>query len=299
MESTQQMRTAVVTELVHEPVQSEYSLPERPVVTIQPTSKWLPLNLSDLWSYRELFYFLTWRDVKVRYKQTLLGAAWAIIQPLFAMLVFTFFLGRLAGMASDGLPYPLFALAGLLPWMFFSNAVTNGSNSLIGNSNLITKVYFPRIIIPGAAVVAGLVDLAVAFIILAILMGYYHIGLGVEILILPLLVFATALLALAVGVWMSALNVKYRDIRYALPFAIQLWMFATPIVYPSSVVPSKWRWALAINPLAGLIEGYRAALFGLGVDWTMLLVSNSVTIALLAVAAWVFRRMEKDFADVL
>src|SRR5262245_40336398 len=234
----------------------EHLLPERPLVRITPGEDRSGLNLRELWAYRELLYFLTWRDVKVRYKQTLLGAAWAIIQPLFAMLIFTLFFGRLAGVPSDGIPYPLFAYAGLLPWTFFSNAVTSSGNSLVGSANLITKVYFPRMIIPGAAVAAGLIDLLVAFVILIVLMVYYQVGVTIHILMAPALVVLTTLLATGCGMWMSALNVKYRDIRYALPFAIQLWMFATPIIYPLSLIPSDYRWLLKLNPLSGIIEGY-------------------------------------------
>src|ERR1700686_5124718 len=215
-----------------------------PLIRIRPSKGWVALRLRDLWSYRELLYFLTWRDIKVRYKQTVLGASWAIIQPLFTMLLFTLFFGRLAGLPSDGIPYPIFAYAGLLPWTFFSNAVTNSGNSLVGSSNLITKVYFPRMIIPGAAVGAGLVDFAIAFVVLAALMIYYGIALTPSLLALPLLLALTALLALGVGMWTSALNVKYRDVRYALPFVIQLWMFASPIIYPASLMPQKWRWGL-------------------------------------------------------
>src|SRR5205085_10522467 len=214
---------------------------------IEPSRGWVSLKLNELWDYRELLYFLTWRDVKVRYKQTVLGAAWAIIQPLFTMLIFTLFFGRFAGVPSDGVPYPLFAYAGLLPWIFFSNAVTNSGNSLVGSANLITKVYFPRMIIPGAAVAAGLVDFAIAFGILIVLMIYYGIGFSWSLLMLPALVLLTALLALGVGMWMSALNVKYRDIRYALPFLIQLWMFASPIIYPLTIVPARWKWLLHLQ----------------------------------------------------
>jgi lipopolysaccharide transport system permease protein len=272
---------------------------EEPLFTIKPSSKWVALNLRDLWTYRELLCFLIWRDVKVRYKQTVLGALWAVIQPLFAMLVFTLFFGKLAGVPSDGVPYPLFAYAGLLPWTYFSNAVTSSGNSLVGNSNLITKVYFPRMIIPGAAVAAGLVDFAIAFALLAGLMIYYGVAVTWSIAMVPALVILTALLALGVGMWTSALNVKYRDVRYALPFLIQLWMFATPIIYPSSIVPAKWRWALALNPLVGIIEGYRASLFGREFDWVALGLSSLVTLALLVYSAYAFRRMEKSFADIV
>ena len=272
---------------------------EEPFFTIKPTNKWVALNLGDLWAYRELLYFLIWRDVKVRYKQTLLGASWAVIQPLFSMLVFTLFFGHLARVPSDGIPYPLFAYAGLLPWTYFSNAITNSGNSLVGSSNLITKVYFPRMIIPGAAVAAGLVDFAIAFVLLIGLMIYYGVAVTWSIAMLPALVILTALLSLGVGMCASALNVKYRDVRYALPFLIQLWMFATPIIYPSSIVPAKWRWALALNPLAGIIEGYRASLFGREMDWAALGLSSLVTLALLVYSAYAFRRMEKSFADVV
>ena len=239
------------------------------------------------------------RDIKVRYKQTALGAAWAIIQPLFTMLIFTLFFGRLAGMPSDGIPYPIFAYAGLLPWTFFSNAVTNSGNSLVGNSNLITKVYFPRMIIPISSVGSGLVDFAIAFILLIVLMFYYGIGLSINILMVPVLIILTSLLAIGVGMWMSALNVKYRDIRYALPFVIQLGMFATPIIYPSSLVPEKWRWLMAFNPLAGQIEGYRSAFFGKPFDWFALGISAVLTLAILFYSTLMFKRMEKNFADII
>ncbi|HYM00622.1 MAG TPA: ABC transporter permease [Blastocatellia bacterium] len=278
---------------------SPYVLPEKPVVSIRPAGKWAAINLSDLWAYRELLYFLTWRDVKVRYKQTLLGAAWAIMQPLLTMVIFTLFFGRLAGMPSDGIPYPLFAYAGLLPWTFFSNAITNSGNSLVGSANLITKVYFPRMIIPGAAVAAGLVDFAVAFGILVLLMLYYHVSVSWHLVVLPGLVALTAVLALGVGMWMSALNVKYRDIRYALPFIVQLWMFASPIIYPASLVPMKWRWVLAVNPLTGIIDGYRSALFGLPFKTASLFCAGSVTLVWFIYSAYTFRRMEKSFADIV
>ena len=275
------------------------SLLERPVIRIRPSRKWVALNLRDVWAYRELLYFLTWRDVKVRYKQTALGAAWAIIQPLFAMLIFALFFGRLAGLPSDGVPYPIFAFVGLLPWTFFANAVTNSGNSLVGSSNLITKVYFPRLIIPGAAVAAGLVDFAIAFVILGVLVPYYGIAMTWSALMLPLLVFLTALLALAVGMWTSAMNVKYRDVRHAMPFLIQLWFFATPIVYPTTIVPLKWRWVMALNPMSGIIDGYRASVFGSAFDLRALCISSGITLALLIYSAYAFRRMEKTFADIL
>jgi lipopolysaccharide transport system permease protein len=293
-------QTAVAAPLANLPnSKSGYQIPENPLVVIEPSRGWIPLNLQDLWQYRDLLYILTMRDIKVRYKQTLLGALWAIIQPLFTMLIFTLFFGRLAGMPSDDIPYPLFAYAGLLPWTFFSNAVTNSGNSLVGNANLITKIYFPRMIIPMSSVASGLLDFLIAFGLLIVLMFYYQVGLSINILMLPVLVVLTGLLAIGIGMWMSALNVKFRDIRYALPFLIQLGMFATPIIYPSSLVPDKWRWLFALNPLTGQIEAYRSAFFGKPFDWFALSVSAVLTLAILFYAAFTFRRMEKSFADII
>jgi len=275
------------------------NLPEKPLVSIRAGGRGAPIDLKSLWDYRELLYFLTWRDVKVRYKQTALGAAWAIIQPLFTMIIFTIFFGKLANMPSDGIPYPIFAYAALLPWTFFSNAITSSGNSLVGSAHLITKVYFPRMIIPGAAVAAGLIDLLVAFGILIVLMIYYGVGVTWNLLMLPALILLTTVLAVGVGMWTSALNVKYRDIRYALPFAIQLTMFATPIIYPLSLVPERWRWTLSLNPLTGIIEGYRAAFFGRPFNWPALAISSTITFALLIYAAYHFKRMERTFADIV
>jgi lipopolysaccharide transport system permease protein len=274
-------------------------LPEQPLVVIEPSRGGNPISLGDLWHYRDLFYILTLRDIKVRYKQTLLGAAWAIIQPLFTMIIFSLFFGRLAGMPSDGVPYPLFAFAGLLPWTFFSNAVTNSGNSLVGSANLITKVYFPRMIIPMAAVASGLLDFVIAFGMLVVLMVWYGVVPSVNILLVPVLVVMTSLLAIGCGMWMSALNVKYRDIRYALPFLIQLGLFVTPIIYPLSMVPEKWHWLLILNPLTGQIEAYRAAFFGKPFDWIALGVSAVITFAILLFAAYNFKKMERSFADVV
>jgi lipopolysaccharide transport system permease protein len=277
------------------------SLPDEPLVTIQPGKSWVAVNVRDLWAYRELLYFLAWRDVKVRYKQTALGVAWALLQPLLTMLISTLIFGRLGGFGArtGGIPYPIFAYAGLLPWTFFANAITTSGNSLVGSANLITKVYFPRMIIPGAAVAAGLVDFFIAFVLLIGLMLYYHVGLTWNLLLFPLLVFFTALLATGVGMWLSALNVKYRDVRFALPFLVQLWMFLSPVFYPANVLPDKYRWAFALNPLTGIIEAYRSSLFGRPIDWTGLGVSAFITIAILVYGAYSFRRMEKTFADIV
>ncbi len=272
-------------------------------LVIEPKRSWTALNIGDLWSYRELLYFLTWRDVKVRYKQTALGAAWAIMQPLFNMLLFTFLFGKLAKMPSDNIPYPLFAFAGLLPWIFFSNAISSSGNSLVGNTHLITKTYFPRMIIPAASVLAGLVDFAFAFAVMIVLLVWYQVPLGFDLLMLPALVLLTSLLALGIGTWLSALNVKYRDIRYVIPFLIQFWMFATPVIYPASLVPQHLRLIFALNPMTGIIEGYRVALLG-GVNgarfnWVALGPSAAITLAILIYAAYDFRRMEKTFADII
>lgn len=270
-----------------------------PLVVIQPTGNWRLVSLKDLWAYRELLFFLTWRDVKVRYKQTALGAAWAILQPLFMMIIFTIFFGRLAGVDSVGIPYPLFAFAGLVPWTFFSNAITASGNSLVGSANLITKVYFPRLIVPAAAMLAGLVDFALAFLLFIVLMIYYGVTPTVQVLFLPVLILMTALFALGVGTWMAALNVKYRDVRFALPFLIQLWLFVSSVILPSSALGPKWRWVLMFNPMSGIIEGYRSALFGLPFDWRALGVAAAITIVVLVYSIYSFARVERSFADII
>ena len=274
-------------------------LPDEPLVVIEPNNGWSALDLRDLWAFRELLYFLTWRDVKVRYKQTELGVAWAIIQPLFTMLIFTLFFGRLAGVPSDNVPYPIFAFTGLLAWTFFSNAITSSGNSLVGSAHLITKVYFPRMIIPGAAVAAGLVDFAIAFVILVLLMIYYGVGITLNILMFPVMVLLTTLLALGTGMWLSALNVKYRDVRFALPFMVQLWMYLSPVIYPASFLPVKLRSLLLLNPMTGIIEGFRSALLGRPFNWIALAVSTVITLILLIYSSYSFRRMEKSFADIV
>ena len=275
------------------------NLPDVPLVIIEANRSWSGVKLKDLWAFRDLLYFLTWRDVKVRYRQTALGVAWAIIQPLFTMIIFTVFFGRLAGVPSDKVPYPLFAYAGLLPWTFFANAISNSGNSLVGSANLVTKVYFPRMIIPAAAIAAGLVDLAISFIVLVLLMIYYRVQVTWGFLMFPIVVVLTALLALGVGMWLSALNVKYRDVRFALPFIVQLWLFVSPVIYPASFLPARFRWLLYLNPMTGIIESYRASLFGLPFDWSALAVSAAITFALLLYSSYAFHRMEKNFADII
>jgi lipopolysaccharide transport system permease protein len=257
------------------------------------------LNLGELWHYRELLYFLTLRDIKVRYKQTLMGVAWVIIQPLTTVLIFTLVFNRFVRLGAGSLPYPLFALSGLLLWLFFANAVTNSTHSLVSNANLITKVYFPRMFIPAASVAAGLVDLAVAFLLLIGLCFYYGVTLTLNILLLPLFVSLMALLALGVGLIAAAVTVKYRDLRHALPFIIQLWMFASPVIYPTSIVPEQWKWLVTINPVAGIIEGFRASLTGRHFDWVHAFISAVITLAVLVCSVYIFRRFEDTFADVV
>ena len=273
---------------------------DRPThITIRPRRGWQAPDFRELWAHRDLLAFLTWRDIKVRYQQTVLGVAWAVIQPLFTMIIFTVMFGRFAKMPSDGIPYPIFAFAGLLPWTFLANAVTNTGNSLVGSSQLIGKVYFPRMLIPGATVCAGIVDFLIAFGVLGALMVYYRVPLSPSMLMFPVLTLLTAFLALGVGLWMSALNVKYRDIRYALPFLIQLWFFVSPIIYPASILPPRWHWAMALNPMTGIIEGFRSALFARAFDWGAIATSAIVTGVILTYALYYFNRMERDFADVI
>jgi lipopolysaccharide transport system permease protein len=276
-----------------------YSLPDAPLVTIKPSKAWSPLNLRELWAYRELLYFLVWRDLKVRYKQTLLGGLWAIMQPLIMMLIFTFFFGKLAQIPTEGIPTALFYYTGLSIWSFFANAVSNGANSLMGNTNLITKIYFPRLIIPSAAVLACVIDFAIASVLLIPLLIYYDFGMTWRMLLLIPLSILTTTLALGMGVLFSALNAKYRDVRHALPFVLQVWMFLSPVIYPSSLVPHQWRWALILNPLTGVIESYRSALFGHAINWWALAYSVGFALFLLSLSAYTFRRMERSFAEVI
>jgi lipopolysaccharide transport system permease protein len=276
------------------------SLSVSSVAHIEPPSAWPALGLRELWEYRELLYFLTWRDIKVRYKQTALGAAWAIIQPFFLMVVFSLFFGRLAGVPSDGVPYPVFSFCGLLPWQLFAHSLTQSSNSLVGSQNLITKVYFPRLVVPISAVLAGLVDFAIAFVILIGMLLFYGIVPGWQALALPGLVLLAVMTALAVGLWLSALNVQYRDVRYTINFLVQFWLFATPVAYPSSIVPEKWRAIYGLNPMVGVVDGFRWALLGRpqspGIS---LLISSIVVVVLIVGGLYYFRRLEQQFADIV
>ncbi len=271
-----------------------------PSVVIRPAQGWAPLRLSAVWEYRELLYFLVWRDIKVRYKQTVAGAAWAILQPLLTMALFSVVLGRLVGMPTDGVPYPIFAYTALLPWQLFSHVLGASVGSLVASQGLITKVYFPRLVIPLATVLADLADFAVAFLVLLGMMVYYRIIPGVAVAFLPVLILLALGTALAVGLWLSVLNVHYRDIGQATPFLTQLWLFATPVVYPASLVPESWRWVLGLNPMTGVVEGFRWSLLGTG-QAPGLLVGLSAVVAGLTLtgALYYFRRLEANLADVI
>jgi lipopolysaccharide transport system permease protein len=255
--------------------------------------------LHDVWEYRDLLFFLTWRDIAVRYKQTALGASWAILQPVFTMIVFTVFFGHLAKIPSDGIPYPVFSFCALLPWTYFAYSLGESSNSLVGNANLISKVYFPRLVIPMAATLAGLVDFGIAFVVLLGMMAYFHIVPTLAILLLPAFLLLAVATALGVGLWFSALNVRYRDVKYTIPFLTQIWLFATPIAYPASLLHGVWRTLYGLNPMVGVVEGFRWALLGAAPPGPMLLVSVGVVVIILAGGLVYFRRMEQTFADIV
>jgi len=273
---------------------------DAPMILIKPSRGWVSLNFRELWEYRELLYFLIWRDIKVRYKQTALGAAWAIIQPFCTMVVFSLFFGRLAKIPSDGVPYPIFSYTVLVPWTFFANALTQSSNSLVGNRQLITKVYFPRLVVPISSALSGTVDFALAFIVLLGMMFYYGIMPTAIILILPLFWLLALLTSLGVGLWFSALNVEFRDVRFVVPFIIQFWLFSTPIAYPSSLLQEPWRTLYGVNPMVGVVEGFRWALLRTDTaPGPIIAVSALVALALLVGGGVYFRRMEKTFADIV
>ncbi len=271
-----------------------------PTLRIAPSKGWVPLKLRELWEYRELLYFLIWRDIKVRYKQTALGATWAIIQPFFTMVVFSLFFGRLAGVPSDGIPYPIFSFTALVPWTFFANGLSQSSNSLVGSGTLITKVYFPRLIIPLASVFSGIVDFLLAFVVLIAMILYYGMAPTLNVLWLPMFLLLALVTSLGVGLWLSALNVKYRDVRYIVPFITQFWLFVTPIAYPSSLLHQPWRTIYGLNPMVGVVEGFRWALLGTNTaPGPIIAVSAAAAIVILITGAFYFRRMEKTFADIV
>lgn len=273
---------------------------EIPVFVIRATTGWRFLDLRELWAYRELLYFFVWGDLKVRYKQTVIGAAWAIVQPFFIMIVFSLFFGRLARISSDGLPYPIFYYSALLPWMYFANALGQVTNTMVEHQGVITKVYFPRLILPFSAVLSGLVDFGIAFTLLVGMMLYYGIVPSWHALLVPGVLLLAVLTALGVGLWLSALNALYRDVRYAVPFFVQFWMFASPVAYPSSLVPNQWRWLYGLNPMAGVIEGFRWALMGQGRPPDVLFAVSIAAVLFLIVGGIVyFRKIEGTIADVV
>lgn len=284
--------------------ETEFNVPasnsDVPVLRIEPSHGWVSLRLNNLWEYRELLYFLIWRDIKVRYKQTALGASWAIIQPVFTMVIFSLFFGRLAKMPSDNIPYPIFSYTALVPWTFFAHGLSHASNSLVSSANLIKKIFFPRLIIPIATVASGIVDFALAFAVLLLMMVYYGIAPTANVLWLPLFLVLALVTSLGVGLWLSALNVQFRDVRFILPFITQVWLFATPVAYPSSLLDEPWRTIYGLNPMVGVVEGFRWAL--LGVDTApglIVLVSSLAALVILVSGAFYFRRMEKTFADTV
>ena len=270
-----------------------------PIITIRPMNGWVPIDLREIWEYRELLQTFVIRDIRVRYKQTALGAAWAVIQPLFMMVVFTIFFGRLAKIPSEGIPYPIFSYAALLPWTLFAEGLSRSTSSMVSNSGIMTKVYFPRLVLPIAGVISPLVDFSIAFVILLGMMIYYGYVPTVNILWLPVFILFAIVTALGVGLWLSALNVQYRDFQYTVPFIIQLWLFASPVVYPSSLLPEPYRMIYGLNPMAGVIEGFRWALLGTSPPSSLMLVSILVVALILVSGAFYFRRMEKIFADVV
>jgi lipopolysaccharide transport system permease protein len=282
-----------------ESADQQVSPPSKPLIKIRASKRWTPLDLRETWAHRELLYFLVWRDLKVRYKQTLLGVSWVILQPILMTLVFAVFLGKIARVPSGNVPYVLFLYSGLLPWTFFTNAVATSSHSLIASAQMITKVYFPRSLVPLAAVLVRLSDFLVASLILFVLMVYYGRAFTSAMLLVPFLVLHLTLLALSLGLLFAALNVKYRDIGTVLPVLLQLWLFASPVVYPTTFVPANWKWLYELNPVSGIISGFRAALLGADFDWRALLISLGITLVLLVYSTFVFKRMEDEFADVV
>ena len=279
---------------------NETTLENAPIIRIEPSHGWVSLKLDELWAYRELLYFLAWRDIKIRYKQTILGASWAIIQPFFTMVVFSIFFGRLAGIPSDGVPYTIFSFAALVPWTFFANSLNQSSNSLVNSAQLIQKVYFPRLALPIATVFSGIIDFLLAFLVLLAMMLYYGLVPTINALWIPAFVFLALVTSLGVSLWLSAMNVRFRDIRYTVPFLTQFWMFSTPIAYPSSLLSEPWRTLYGLNPMVGVVEGFRWGLLGTDTaPGTIIIVSSLMALAILVGGTFYFRRVERIFADIV
>jgi lipopolysaccharide transport system permease protein len=273
---------------------------EPPVLHISPPQGWWEVDFRELWQFRELIYFFIWREIKIRYKQTAIGAAWAILQPALAMIVFALFFGKLAHMPTEGLPILVFYYAALLPWMYFANSLTNATNAMVSNQAMITKVYFPRLALPLSVVLSGLLDFAIGCLLLVPLLAFYHIRPGLPLLWFPIFLFLTVLMAVGAGLWLSAMNAMYRDVRYVVPFLIQLWLFGSPVAYASSIVPAKWRWLYGLNPMAGVLEGFRWSLTGHGdAPGRLLIVSVAIMLAVLATGLFYFQKMESTIADVV
>lgn len=275
--------------------------PAPPVLSITPPGRWWAIPFAELWENRELVYFFVWREIKIRYKQTAIGAAWAVLQPFLSMLIFTLFFGRLAHLPSEGLPYPIFYYSALLPWMYFSNSLQNATNVIVQNQSMITKVYFPRLALPLASVLSGLVDFAIGFLMFVVLMIYYHVRPGIPLLFFPFFLLLVVLAAAGMGLWLGAMNALYRDVRYVVPFLVQFWLFASPVAYPASLVPAKWRWLYGLNPMAGVIEGFRWSLSGRGgaPPTRLILPSVLIVVAVLVSGLFYFQKMEATIADVV
>lgn len=269
-------------------------------IIIEPESGFVPIDLREIWRFRELLYFLAWRDIKVRYKQTAIGVIWAVLQPVLTMLVFTVLFGRLANIPSDGVPYPIFVYIGLLPWQYFAAGLGQSTTSVVGGGAMVNKIYFPRLIMPASTAVAALLDLFISSVVLALMMVYYGVVPSASILLVPVLIFITIINAIGFGLWLSALNVKYRDIQYAIPFLLQIWMFVTPVIYPSSLVGEKYKWLLMLNPMGGVIESFRPAVLGhMGIPWGSLTISTAIGFAVFIGGAYYFRSVERFFSDVI
>ena len=269
-------------------------------MVIEPPSGWMPVNLKEVWAYRELLGILAWRDVSVRYKQTVAGIGWAIIQPVMTMIIFTIIFGRFAKLPTDGIPYPLFSFCALLPWNYFSQSLSGSSDSLVGASNLITKVYFPRLVIPLSRVFGGLIDFAIAFVIMLGMMVWYGVLPGYGLALLPVFILVSMITALGVGLWLTALNVKYRDVRFVVPFLVQFWLYASPVAYSTSLIPERWRWLYGLNPMVGVIEGFRWALLGKAApDFEIMALSLVIIMAILVSGLYYFKKMEQTFADIV